>query len=222
MKKQLAPSILSADFCKLKRELEILEEEGLQYVHLDVMDGNFVPNITFGPPVIKSLRKNSELIFDTHLMVNAPERYIEDFVKAGSDIITIHQEATLHLHRTIQLIKSFGVKAGISLNPATTLSSLDYILEDLDMVLLMSVNPGFGGQEFIGSAIKKINSLDEMRKKRNPELLINVDGGIKINNLEEVLDAGADIVVAGSAIFASNEDKTRMNIRSFQEIIGRK
>lgn len=222
MKKQLSPSILSADFCNLKRELEILEEEGLNYVHLDVMDGNFVPNITFGPPVIRSIREKSKLIFDTHLMVKAPERYIEGFVKAGSDIITIHQEASIHLHRSIQLIKSFGVKAGISLNPTTPLSTLDYILEDLDMVLLMSVNPGFGGQAFIESSIKKIKSLNEMRRNRNPDLLINVDGGIKLENLERVLDSGADMVVAGSAIFALKEDETRANVRKFQEILARK
>ncbi|MFA5577138.1 MAG: ribulose-phosphate 3-epimerase, partial [Tissierellaceae bacterium] len=176
---KIAPSLLSADFADLKNEIKKVEEGGADYLHLDVMDGIYVPNITFGPPVIKRLRRVTKLPFDVHLMIDRPERYIENFVEAGADIITIHQEATIHLHRTIQQIKSYGIKAGVSLNPGTAISNLEYILGDIDLILVMTVNPGFGGQSFIESMGKKIRDLRKIIDQEKSDIILEVDGGVK-------------------------------------------
>lgn len=197
----IAPSILSADFTNIRRDFEIMNKERVDFIHVDVMDGNYVPNISFGPSIIKQLRKLTEIPFDTHLMIENPEKYIIDFKNAGCDILTIHPSTTKHLNRTINLIKDSGMKAGIALNPSDNLEILNYILEDIDLVLIMSVNPGFGGQKFIKSSLRKIKDLKNIIKSRNLNTLIEVDGGVKLSNLSEIKNAGADIVVAGSAIF---------------------
>jgi ribulose-phosphate 3-epimerase len=203
--KKIAPSILSADFSRLGDEVRAVESAGADYIHVDVMDGRFVPNITIGPLVVEAVRKVTKLPLDVHLMIADPDLYIPDFAKAGSDIIVFHAEATNHLHRTVQLIKSFGKKAGVSLNPATPLNCLEYILEELDLVLLMTVNPGFGGQSFIEACIPKIHALRGMLDKRGLETELEVDGGVKIDNIARISHAGADVFVAGSAVFGSDD-----------------
>lgn len=202
---KLAPSILSADFARLLEDVKKVEEAGCEYLHIDVMDGHFVPNITLGPGIVKSLRKDVNMVFDTHLMIENPDNYIKDFVDAGSDLIVVHQEACRHLHRTIQNIKSYNVKAGVALNPATPIETIKHVLEDVDMVLIMTVNPGFGGQFFIESTIEKIQELKKLIDEKNLNVDIQVDGGIKPNNIDKVVKAGANIVVAGSAIFNSDD-----------------
>lgn len=202
---RVSPSILSADFGNLKREILSLEKGGADYIHIDVMDGIYVPNITFGPPVIKQIRNISHTPFDVHLMIDRPERYIKDFVDAGADIITIHEEATIHLHRVIQQIKSYGVKAGVALNPSTPLDNIKYVLDYVDMVLIMTVNPGFGGQKFIGSMERKIKDLRNIIDDRNLDVLIEVDGGIKLENAGRMKELGVDIIVVGSGIFEAED-----------------
>lgn len=213
----LSPSLLSADFTNLEKEFKIMNEEKVDFIHLDIMDGNYVPNISYGPGVIKKLRPLTDILFDTHLMIERPENFIEDFVKAGSDIITIHPSTTKHLDRTLSLIKSYGKKAGLALNPGDSLDILDYNIENIDLVLIMSVNPGFGGQNFIPSALRKISEVKKLIEKRNLKTLIEVDGGIKLGNAKDVLDAGADILVSGSGIF--EKGRTRENIKAFKEIL---
>ena len=202
---KIAPSILSADFSKLDEQIKLVEEGGADFIHLDVMDGHFVPNITFGAPVIKMLRKITKVPFDVHLMIEKPDQYIRDFVDAGADIITVHQEACIHLHRTIQYIKSFGVRAGVALNPSTSIETIRYILEEIDMVLIMTVNPGFGGQYFISQMKEKIIDLRKMIDERSLNIDIQVDGGIKLDNIKEIESCGANVFVAGSAIFNSGD-----------------
>lgn len=193
----VAPSLLAADFSKLREEIQEVESYGAEYLHLDVMDGNFVPNISFGAPVISSIRKHSNLVFDVHLMVENPDRFIKDMVDAGADVITIHAEATKHLNRTIQLIKSYGKKVGVALNPSTPLDVIKYDLKDIDMVLIMTVNPGFGGQAFIEGMLQKIRDLRSI----DSNIDIQVDGGINNKTSKLVKEAGANILVAGSYLF---------------------
>lgn len=213
----LSPSLLSADFTNLEKEFKIMNEEKVDFIHLDIMDGNYVPNISYGPGVVKKLRPLTDILFDTHLMIERPENFIEDFVEAGSDIITIHPSTTKHLDRTLSLIKSYGKKAGLALNPGDSLDILDYNIENIDLVLIMSVNPGFGGQKFIPSSLRKISEVKKLIEKRNLKTLIEVDGGIKLGNAKDVLDAGADILVSGSGIF--EKGRTRENIKAFKEIL---
>jgi ribulose-phosphate 3-epimerase len=214
---KLSPSILSADFSNLINDVLKVERSGADMLHIDVMDGHFVPNITIGPLIVEALRPKSNLIFDVHLMIENPDNYIPVFAKSGADIISVHAETCIHLHRTIQNIKSQGVKAAVALNPATPLSVLDYILEDVDMILLMTVNPGFGGQSFIKNSLEKISDLRAMIEARGLSIDIEVDGGINLNNLKEVVEAGANVIVAGSAVFgAENVEET---VRRFKELV---
>jgi ribulose-phosphate 3-epimerase len=204
---KIAPSILSADFGCLIKDIKKIERAGADLLHIDVMDGHFVPNITIGPGVIRSLKNRVSIPFDVHLMIDEPEKYINEFVKAGADIITVHQEACIHLNRVIQIIKDCGIKAGVALNPSTPVEMLEYVLSDIDMVLLMTVNPGFGGQKFIDSMIDKISDLNSTKNNKSFKFEIEVDGGISKSNIKIVTDAGADIIVAGSSIFGAEDPK---------------
>ncbi len=213
----LSPSILAADFSKLGEQIQQLDRAGAQYVHIDVMDGMFVPSISFGMPLIKSIRSCTDRIFDVHLMIEDPIRYVDDFADAGADMLTVHVEACRHLDRTIYAIKKRGLLAGAVLNPGTSVSALDYILPDLDMVLLMGVNPGFGGQKFIPYTLQKIRDLKHMIEARGLSTDIEVDGGVTLDNLQDILDAGANIIVSGSAIFKGDIEE---NVHRFLEIMG--
>ena len=215
---KLAPSILSADFSQLAESVKAVENAGCEYLHIDVMDGHFVPNITFGAVVFEKLRKKSNMTFDCHLMIEQPDLYLEDFVKAGADIITVHQEACVHLNRTIHHIKELGCKAGVAINPATSSQALEYVLQDVDMVLIMSVNPGFGGQKFIPQSLDKIKKLKQMIDAKNYNVDIQVDGGVSVDNIHDIVTAGANIVVAGSAIFGKdNIQKAVSDLRDSAE-----
>lgn len=214
---KLAPSILSADFSNLLGDIKKVEEAGCDMLHIDVMDGHFVPNITIGPLIMESLKGKTNLPFDVHLMIENPDKYIPQFAKAGADIISVHSEACIHLHRTIQLIKDYNVKAAVAINPATPLNVIENVLEDLDMVLIMSVNPGFGGQSFIESSIAKIRTLRKMIEEKGLNVDIQVDGGIKVDNVKRVVDAGANIIVAGSAIFGSKN--ILQTVKQFRESV---
>lgn len=207
---KLAPSILSADFSRLGEQVELISRAGADYVHVDVMDGHFVPNISFGAAVMKSLNKWETSPYDVHLMIENPDSYIADFVTDKTEFIVVHQEACRHLHRTVQNIKSHGVKAGVSINPATPVSTLECILEDIDLVLVMSVNPGFGGQKFIPGALDKIRQLAEIRAEKGYAFEIEIDGGVTLNNAKEIFDAGHDIAVAGSAVFGAEDIAKRV------------
>ncbi len=205
MKKiSISASILSADFSNLKEQIRLVEKGGADLIHLDVMDGHFVPNITFGPQIARTIKSITKLKLDTHLMIEKPERYIEDFARAGSEFITVHVETCPHLHRTIQQIKGHGIKAGVTLNPSTSVTSLMEIFPFVDMILVMTVNPGFGGQRFIKQMIEKIQTISRLRDNINSDILIEVDGGVDEKNARDIIEAGADILVAGYSIFSKN------------------
>ncbi|MCI7493039.1 MAG: ribulose-phosphate 3-epimerase [Lachnobacterium sp.] len=212
----LSPSILSADYTILGEQIRTMDEAGAQYVHIDVMDGQFVPSISIGLPVIKTIRKCTDRIFDVHLMIEEPIRYIDEFAEAGADIITVHAESCRHLDRTIDAIKEKGIIAGAALNPATPLSAIEYVLPKLDMVLVMTVNPGFGGQKLIPYTVDKVRNLRELVKRSGNKIDIEVDGGINLSNVQEVVDAGANIIVAGSAVFNGDIES---NVKSFLNIL---
>lgn len=212
---KLAPSILAADFNNLGEQISLLEQAKADYLHIDVMDGIFVPSISFGMPLIASIRKNSKLIFDVHLMIEEPIRYLEDFKAAGADIITVHAEACAHLHRTVSKIKELGLKAAVSLNPATSLNVLEYIMNDLDMILIMTVNPGYGGQKLIPGCLPKIEAVRRMADRAGVSIDIEVDGGISYSNVREVIQAGANVIVAGTSVFRGD---IRENVAAFQSV----
>jgi len=210
----IAPSILSADFTQLGEELIQIEKAGADWIHIDVMDGQFVPNITYGPIIVEACKRASNLVLDVHLMIEKPDLIIPEFAKAGADYISVHAEACTHLHRSLQLIKSFDVKAGVALNPGTPLSSIEWVIDQLDFVLIMSVNPGFGGQKFIESSVDKIKELSKILKEKNSKAIIQVDGGINKDTIEMVSKAGASSFVAGSAIFnRDNYQEAILNLR---------
>lgn len=217
--KYIAPSILSADFSRLGEEIKSVEDAGADWIHVDVMDGHFVPNITMGPLVVKSVRKMTDIPLDVHLMIENPDRYIPDFADAGANLISVQVEACPHLHRTIQLIRNCGCRPGAVLNPGTPLSALEWVLEDLDFVLLMSVNPGFGGQKFIESTLRKIADLQKWIQDRNLPILIEIDGGVNESTIYNIAQAGVDVFVAGSAVFESVD--YRKTISSFKQLICR-
>ncbi len=213
---KIAPSILSADFARLGEEVSAITKAGANYIHVDVMDGHFVPNLTIGPVVIKSIKPYSPLPFDVHLMIEPVDQFIEAYAQAGSDIITVHAEATKHLHRTLQLIKSFGKKCGVSLVPTTPASALEHIMGDVDLILVMSVNPGFGGQSFIPSQLDKIKTLRAMIDKTGRDIDLEVDGGINPQTAKEAIKAGANVLVAGSAVFTGNSADYAKNIAALR------
>lgn len=212
---KLSPSVLSADFTKLGEQIKIVDEAGADYIHLDVMDGQFVPNISFGIPVIEAVRRVTDKPLDVHLMIDEPIRYLQEFKDAGADIVTVHAESCTHLHRTINRIRELDMKAGVALNPATSVSILNYIFDDIDLALVMSVDPGFGGQIFIPAVLDKIKRIHKIAEDKGLKNLdIEVDGGITLNNLSSVIDAGANVIVAGSAIFKGNPEK---NVKEFRK-----
>ncbi|MCI9475671.1 MAG: ribulose-phosphate 3-epimerase [Emergencia sp.] len=214
---KLAPSILSADFAELGKQVEEISRAGADYVHIDVMDGHFVPNISFGAAVMKALNKLDTAPYDVHLMIENPDQYVSDFVTDRTEYIVVHQEACPHLHRSLQNIKAYGVKAGVAINPATPISTLECVLEDVDLILVMSVNPGFGGQKFIPVALDKIRQLDTLRREAGYHYTIEVDGGITLDNVEMVKAAGCDIFVAGSAVFGAENLTER--VKEFKEVL---
>ncbi|WP_434306025.1 ribulose-phosphate 3-epimerase [Clostridium botulinum] len=214
---KIAPSILSADFSKLGEDIKNLDKYGADVIHIDVMDGRFVPNISFGIPIIKSIRNLTDKPFDVHLMIEEPSKYIEDFVKVGADIISVHYEADKHIDRTINYIKSLGIKAAVALNPGTSVSCIKDLIPSLDMVLIMSVNPGFGGQKYIKYASEKIKEVKALSEKYNKDLIIEVDGGVTKDNIKEIADCGADLLVAGSAVFKNGE--IEKNIKVLREAL---
>lgn len=203
----VAPSILAADFANLQKEITMINDSSADWIHVDIMDGVFVPNISMGLPVVQAVKKHARKPLDVHLMIVQPERYLEDFRKAGADVLTVHIEASTHLHRTIQHIKSLGAKAGVALNPHTPVSSLSEVLEDIDLVCLMSVNPGFGGQKFIANTYQKIRELSKMIATKNAQVAIEIDGGVNMENAQPLLDAGATVLVAGNFVFSSVDPK---------------
>ena len=213
---KLAPSILAADFSRLGEQIKKVENAGADYLHIDVMDGMFVPSISFGLPVIETIRKESNLVFDVHLMIEEPGRYVKQFAKAGADILNVHVEACTHLQRTISEIKELGLKAGVTLNPGTPLTTLEYVLNDVDLVLIMSVNPGFGGQKFIPFTLQKLNDLREMRLRKNASAEIEVDGGVTLSNAKEIMEAGAEVLVSGSSVFGGDIEA---NVKAFRELM---